>query len=452
MRSPMRLLLLAFALASAASAQPVPDLSFADRGFALVKLPPSAFTRDVRLALDGTATLLLTTDEVYQSTPAASYLARLTPGGSADTLFAPAGIREVRPPAGASGLELYGLARLADGRIAAAGTMRSTTSARRAVVALLTPDGRPDSTFSGDGFAFVSGLSASTSFGYSVAETPGGLVVAGDFDTATADAYDGFVARVRLDGTPDPTFGTAGVTIVAGTDSDLPFDLAVFPDGRLLAVGVTQRRPVAQWDALFVRLTAAGQVETANGIARRDLFGDSQDYALRATALPDGRALVSGMTRKRVGTAESGGTTLFRLTADGAPDASFGFEGWTWTDAFPATAPNIGGEWPGRPFARPGGGAAVSTGDTRGGGGDGFAVVYVRADGSPDNAAATGGVARVFLDRPGLFAAVSADLQGGRLVVAGIETDPAPPRRPPRRRWPRCPSPQTPPPEPPASR
>src|SRR5205085_382954 len=95
---------------------------------------------------------------------------------------------------------------------------------------------------------------------------------------------------------------------------DVAYDVAVQPDGRIVVGG----RGGPGVDAAFARLTAAGQPDPSfgkGGITTLDAGGEDGVYKLRLQ--PDGRIVAVGSTSK--------GTRglLTRVTADGAPDASF---------------------------------------------------------------------------------------------------------------------------------
>ena len=417
---------------ASAAAQPAPDPSYAHDGVALVESPVSMRVRgvDAITSPDGSTTMAVQSTTMDWRDPGSS-LARLTPDGSPDAAFGPAGLREVLLPAGMDALYIERLTGLPDGRMAAAGEVKVFNGPVQydyyAVVILFHPDGRPDTTFSDDGFAVLPRtVGEALSHAYAISYVGGGLVVAGTVFTS-GSGPDGFVSRFTLEGKLDTTFGTSGTTLVTGPDHDQFYDLAAFPDGRLLAVGYNTRQATQQDDALFVRLDAAGRIETTNGVIKRDLFGGSRDRAVRATLLPDGRALVAGTTRRRIGSVESDGTTLFVFRRDGSPETDFGSEGWTWTDAIPSPYNNANweftNEWPGRPFAH-GGGFAVPVGQPTSvyeGEGGGLALSFQHQDGQPDASAGPGGVVRLFAGY-NLSLVATAPPVDGRLVAAGWHT------------------------------
>ena len=99
-----------------------------------------------------------------------------------------------------------------------------------------TSDGRPDETFGGgDGIAPVGPNHLSTQ-GTAIASTPGGgYVMAGA--VWIRDQLDVVVGRLDHDGVQDATFGIGYWKIVSLPRHDLPSDVAVRPDGRIVVTG-----------------------------------------------------------------------------------------------------------------------------------------------------------------------------------------------------------------------
>lgn len=139
----------------------------------------------------------------------------------------------------------------------------------------------------------------------------GRILVAGLFSSVGAAglARSG-LARLLVDGTPDPSF--ADPAIAGGVRA-----LALQPDGRVLAAGnfATVGAPSVQRRGL-ARFNADGTLDL--GFADPNLDGNGRALAL----LPDGRVLLGGFYGA-IGANATPYAGLARLKADGTLDASF---------------------------------------------------------------------------------------------------------------------------------
>jgi uncharacterized delta-60 repeat protein len=135
----------------------------------------------------------------------------------------------------------------------------------------------PDSTFNGTGRNFLS-LGVTFNFGDNIAlQTDGKIIMSGGVN---AGGYIKLgMTRLNIDGTTDPTFGTAGITFIdCGTqDIDSVFDpeIVIRPDGKILVCGYTKNSP-GNVDFLVCRLLANGQPDNTFGTAGRvvvDIMG-----------------------------------------------------------------------------------------------------------------------------------------------------------------------------------
>ncbi|MGL5096573.1 MAG: delta-60 repeat domain-containing protein, partial [Planctomycetia bacterium] len=144
---------------------------------------------------------------------------------------------------------------LGDGRIVTAGTVFNQFA-----VARFLPDGRLDTSFSGDGLATLAvGNQADRAF--AVDMQPDGKIVLAGFTTSAQNGRDLAVARFNVDGSLDTGFGTNGfvATDVAGND-DTIFTVKVLNDGRILAGGTAAGGPDSG-DFVLARYTAAGALD-----------------------------------------------------------------------------------------------------------------------------------------------------------------------------------------------
>jgi uncharacterized delta-60 repeat protein len=215
--------------------------------------------------------------------------ARLNANGSLDTTFGSAGKTTVDFGGDDDG-EAATLT--PDGHILIAG---STTASGGGDVAVtqLNPDGSLDTTFGTRGTATVDfgGSDLASSI---LRDSAGRIVVAGQTSAGTGGG-DFAVARLTAAGALDPSFGTAGKTLVDFSGIDRAFAAALAPDGGVVVVGGSNITGAGTY--AVARLTAAGALDSAfasGGKATVD-FGDGQGDVARAVVLqPDGKIVVSG--------------------------------------------------------------------------------------------------------------------------------------------------------------
>jgi len=116
-----------------------------------------------------------------------------------------------------------------------------------------TPKGQPDPTFGNAGVVILA-WSAAPDRADGVVRVGAKVLVAGRVHRATT-ADDAAVVRLRADGSLDPTFATNGVARVdLGGGTDAAHGIARQPNGKIVAAGETWRRGVPRF--LVFKLTA----------------------------------------------------------------------------------------------------------------------------------------------------------------------------------------------------
>jgi uncharacterized delta-60 repeat protein len=174
-------------------------------------------------------------------------VARLAGGGGLDSSFSGDGLASFSFDIVDAGFdEAEAVALLPDGRIAIAGRVERPGGATGAAVALLTPAGQFDNDFGVFGryvFGFLGGDRLDSLAAVAVQED-GKLVVGGRTGAkAFLPNYDWGIARLLPEGDDplDPDFADGGKRIVAfdegSTGADSIADLAIDPDGRIVATG-----------------------------------------------------------------------------------------------------------------------------------------------------------------------------------------------------------------------
>jgi len=182
--------------------------------------------------------------------------------------------------------------------------------------------GGPDGRFGKGGFVHASFGDIDLGFGI-VRTADGRVVVAGG--AVNARTPSGFyLARYLTNGRLDTSFGSRGVARTSfGGDFEFATRLAQLPDGRLLAVGMTD----SGLGVAMARYTAAGRPDGSFGKGGRAAGGTPGQFATPTglAVAADGTFVVTGATLDM----RSGATTPFvlRFLADGKPDPSFGTNG-----------------------------------------------------------------------------------------------------------------------------
>src|SRR5438552_9498231 len=258
-------------------------------------------------------------------------LARYNADGSLDLTFGSAG-RVVTDFGGDD--TAFALAVQSDGKIVVAGVSTGGVSMDFAL-ARYDSDGTLDGTF-GSGGQVVTDLGGQDE-AFALVVQPDGALVAAGVSTA-AGSLDFALARYNTDGTPDATFGNAGQVVTdfgpafVGSDpsncalpiadfhgADVAFALALQPDGKLVAAGVSTG------DFALARYNADGSLDTTFGTCGRvitDFAGD--DAAASALVVqPDGKLVAAG--RSSLGNHPS--FSLARYSSDGTLDPIFGAGG-----------------------------------------------------------------------------------------------------------------------------
>ena len=216
-----------------------------------------------------------------------------------------------------------------DGKIVVTGYTTNPQNEPRLIVGRYTSTGRLDTSFGGNGgYNGVIDDLLSYSQGRAVAlDAQGNILVAG-FRRFSSDSNFNFTLR-RYDpmgnriGFP---VNNHGVSADFG-GNDVPRDMVVQPDGKIIVAGATGGvNPPANF--ALVRYLESGAPDPDFGQGGKvitDLDGqDSIDFLNAVALLPDGKLLAAGSTRPKGAT--TGTSVLVRYLADGALDPTFGGE------------------------------------------------------------------------------------------------------------------------------
>ena len=223
-----------------------------------------------------------------------------------------------------------------DGKIVLVATSAPNTNDSRVAVARFNSDGTPDSSFGPRGDGLVIGAAAGAfDEGRAVTVLPGGKVLAvGIRTTPQADGsarLTMLMDRFNADGRPDTSFSGDGVLTftVPGTIGSGALDIAAAPDGGgdFLVAGFADASATDRNWAI-VRFNADGTLERSFGAGGADGPGvvttdfGGFDVPFTLAVAPDGKFAAGG---SRIDYFNDG--ELARYNADGSPDRSFGGDG-----------------------------------------------------------------------------------------------------------------------------
>jgi uncharacterized delta-60 repeat protein len=326
-------------------------------------------------------------------------LARYNPDGRLDTTFSGDG-RQTTEFGGND--SAAGVALQPDGKIMVVG--RGGDFGNDFALARYNPNGSLDASFSGDG-------RQTTDFGGGdaaadvVLQPDGKIVVAGGAGGEFA------LARYNPNGSLDVSFSGDGRQTTDFGGNDAASGVAIQPDGKTVAVGVASSGSAG--DFALARYNSDGSLDaTFSGDGRQTTDFAGSDQAKGLVLQGDGKIVAVGFAGE-FGTG-GGDFALARYNVNGALDTSFSGDGKQTTDFGASFGEGANA------VALQGDGKIVAVGDGGGGGrfGDDFALARYNPNGSPDPSFSGDG--RQTTDFLGSDRAAGVALQGdGKIVVVG---------------------------------
>ena len=264
-------------------------------------------------------------------------VARLTRNGQPDTDFSFDGKTTVAVGAGDAYDFNFNTIVQSDGKIVVIGegpdTADPSDDSDFKLVRLNT-DGTLDTTFSGDGKAYVNfdlGGTNSDRALDGVQLANGKLVIVGSAEV-DGQGTDFAVARLNADGTRDTSFnGDGRVTFHFDLDlvnlNEVASSVAIDANGNILVAGVAASSTPGNNDMVIARLTPSGNLDPNFGgdgrvVVSFDLGGNLDDEVLELIVAPDGSIFMTG-----VATDTDYDFAAVKLLPDGTPDPGFGTNG-----------------------------------------------------------------------------------------------------------------------------
>jgi uncharacterized delta-60 repeat protein len=202
----------------------------------------------------------------------------------------------------------------ADGKILVAGHQDDALTVIR-----LNTDGTRDVGFGSGGVAFYRSASLTPTSGTPVAMAlaPDGKIVLANH-VRTGSTYDTLIVRFTATGTLDLSFNTTGArTVAVGSNvDDVPYDVAVQSDGKIIIAGAAGNSSVANWYA--IRLTIAGTNDTTFGSGGVTMLPNSPpgSGARKILLQTDGKILLGGIAGSFL--------VIARMNTNGSADTAFG--------------------------------------------------------------------------------------------------------------------------------
>ncbi|PYE47935.1 beta strand repeat-containing protein, partial [Deinococcus yavapaiensis] len=246
-------------------------------------------------------------------------LVRYTASGTLDSTFGTGG--KVTTDFGSSSDGIFALMVQSDGKLIAAGFATNGSNYDFAL-ARYEVNGALDTTFNGIG-KIATPIGASDDIAFALAlQSSGKIVAAGRAFNGTNDDFA--LVRYNSNGSLDTTFGSGGkVTTPVGTSQDYANALVVQPDGKLVAAGYAFNG--SNDDFALVRYTTSGSLDTTFGSSGKVTtgFGSGSDTALALALQPDGKLVAAGLTSN----GSNNDFALARYTTSGSLDTTFGSSG-----------------------------------------------------------------------------------------------------------------------------
>jgi uncharacterized delta-60 repeat protein len=223
------------------------------------------------------------------------FLARYNLNGSLDPTFGGGDGKVTFLGFGSNNNQANGVAIQADAKIVASGCTSCSSSAGNFALARLNPNGSHDGTFDGEGLVTTDFMGGEDQANDVAIQADGKIVVAGfasvSFDKTFA------LARYNVDGSLDPSFDGDGRATTQFGSGDRAGEVAIQPDGKIVAAGVACAFCFAGSDFGLARYNIDGSLDTTfsgDGKVMTD-FGFANDQASAVALQGDGKIVAAGV-------------------------------------------------------------------------------------------------------------------------------------------------------------
>jgi uncharacterized delta-60 repeat protein len=235
----------------------------------------------------------------------------------------------------------YATAVQPDGRILTAG-LSNARGTYDFALARYSSAGHPDPSF-GDHGLVTTDFGKSYDWAYAMVLQPDGRIVLGGVSDRSG-SRDFALARYNPDGSLDRSFGQGGVVVtpVRPLTTDIIHGLAIQPDGKIVAAGVTYADTVSlrpHGNFMLARYTPDGSLDLGfgvGGIVTTGFDRESYDEPYAVALQPDGCIVLGGVSNTGGGMGRLFGAdnlALARYLPNGLLDSGFGQGGKIVVDA-----------------------------------------------------------------------------------------------------------------------
>jgi uncharacterized delta-60 repeat protein len=232
--------------------------------------------------------------------------------------------------------EAYDLAIQTDGKIVTVGRSVNTSNLSDVAIARFLPNGALDNTFGNAGKVIITDTRVDQHV-ESVAIQPNGKIVAtGRYKSLStvqgSNIYYFMTIRLNSNGTLDNTFnGTGKILTTFNLSNCFAHSIALQTDGKIVVGG--QNYNGAYYDFALARYNSNGTLDNTFGISGKKTFSVStkDDYCNEIAIQPNGRIVAAGITAKAAGGYRA--VAVVRFLSTGSPDNSFGSNGIVITEA-----------------------------------------------------------------------------------------------------------------------
>jgi uncharacterized delta-60 repeat protein len=188
-------------------------------------------------------------------------------------------------------------------------------------------DGTPDNTFGDNGVSLIDANTGNSQC-LGLALQPDDKMLLAGFSGDINNRSTFTVARLKLDGTADSSFGTNGVVYpVTDALSERLEDIIVLPNGDIVAIGEAIVNSTYQSDFTVVKLKANGDLDPdfgINGISRVNLW-NTLSIPKKIVLQDDGKMIVTGYINSPNNV--PGDVVLLRFNTNGSLDTDFDADG-----------------------------------------------------------------------------------------------------------------------------
>jgi uncharacterized delta-60 repeat protein len=267
-------------------------------------------------------------------------VARFDTNGSLDDTFGSYGtVRTYLNGSNAANDVAYSTAVQTDGKIVVAGKTHYLFNYAQFGVVRYKANGTLDSTFGTNGITrfFINAGDGLDDVCHAVAlQKDGKIVLAGScYKYTDSTRYNFALARLRVNGTLDTTFGNQGTVftplsnggLYSTTDGDVALSVALQQDGKIVAAGYSLDQ-YGHYAFAVVRYDTLGTLDTTfgldrNGIVRTHIIGGdgTGDFGKAVVIQPNGKIVVAGSSSDALNQVLYG---IARYNANGVLDYMFG--------------------------------------------------------------------------------------------------------------------------------